>query len=524
MTNLEEALKYYRFGFSVFPLLKGTKDKPIYSWKRYSSIRATEDQIKNWWTKFPDANIAIITGKVSNLFVLDTEKGFDLTSIKIDKTAIVSTARGGRHYYFKYPKDLTIQNIITLWGKDPSKKADIKGEGGYVVAPPSYNKESGDFYTWIESLNNFSEAPIWLLEELKKIQKKKVEYHEIASGVEEGSRNDSASSFVGHILLKSDPEIWESVCWPAVLSWNDKNDPPLNEGELRGVFESIRDREFSRRKGYEEQPDLKNYEGVDKVVSSGEIKKLVDSENIEQSPSYYSLIPTLDAAIDGFKEGQLVVISAPTGQGKTSFCQTLTTNFASKNVRCLWFTYEVPVKEFLEKFTTVPNFYLPSRLKESSLDWLEERIRESILKYDTKIVFIDHLHFLMSMNELMATKNSSLLIGMYMRRLKKLALELGIVIFLISHLRKIKLEQLPEIDDLRDSSFIAQESDIVIIMWRDKQKDSSVPGGYKFTNAAKMFLTKNRRTGKLCFINLYYRDNTFVETLENNLELEEEIK
>jgi len=273
-----------------------------------------------------------------------------------------------------------------------------------------------------------------------------------------------------------------------------------NEKELKELEDIIRENKM-----------LQEYTGEFRVIKKTESLEEIIKHDGEHPETFLTKIPTLDKAIGGFRKGQLVVVSAPTGQGKTSFCQTLTENFYLQGYKCLWFTFEVPLVEFVEKFKDAPEFYVPRRLKESNLEWLDLRMREAITKYGTEIIFIDHLHFLLDFKMLARATNTSTLIGMIMRELKKFALRYNVMIFLVTHLKKTRIEDDPNIDDLRDSSFIAQESDVVMIMWRDKQKDSSAAGGWRYTNKAKLLITKNRRTGKLGYINLVYNENKFSE-------------
>lgn len=73
----EAALKYQGAGFSVIPV---KKDKKPYlkSWKKYQTERASRKQIRQWWQQWPDANPAIVTGKISGVDVVDvdTEAGW----------------------------------------------------------------------------------------------------------------------------------------------------------------------------------------------------------------------------------------------------------------------------------------------------------------------------------------------------------------------------------------------------------------------------------------------------------------
>lgn len=252
---------------------------------------------------------------------------------------------------------------------------------------------------------------------------------------------------------------------------------------------------------------LLNYEGKDEVITSQKALENIAEERKNPPTRFMSSIPTLDSLLDGFREGDLVIISAPTKMGKTTLAQTLTHNFSQKDIPCLWFSYELRQRDFLEKFgEPIPYFLLPKNLIDSSLSWIEKKIIEGIAKYGTKIVFIDHLHFLVDMSAFSQRGNTSLLIGGIMRELKKIALKWNICIFLIAHTTKLRYDQAPELSDIRDSSFIAQESDTTLMMWRLKDKES---GG--FSNEARLVVQANRRNGQTGGMNLIFKDNKFYE-------------
>jgi hypothetical protein len=152
MTMIEAALKYYEKGFSVFPANPNTK-KPLCEWKKYQTERASIEQIHEWFDKSSNG-IAIVTGKISNLFVIDFDrykKGFseEIALALVPDTVIaptVKTIQDGRHMYFCNPDfDVTINAGIV-------PGVDFRGNGGYVLAPPSKNI-SGSQYTWEISLD-----------------------------------------------------------------------------------------------------------------------------------------------------------------------------------------------------------------------------------------------------------------------------------------------------------------------------------------------------------------------------------
>lgn len=150
---LNEALRYADMGLSVIPIIPGQK-KPMIKWQQYQTQRATKEQITDWWTKTPNANIGIVTGDVSDVFVvdIDTEEGQqNLLQYGFETVScpIVLTPRGGQHLYFKNPtKKITIGSGII-------PGTDFRGNGGYVVAPPSVNGNGGG-YVWQKNFDRRS--------------------------------------------------------------------------------------------------------------------------------------------------------------------------------------------------------------------------------------------------------------------------------------------------------------------------------------------------------------------------------
>jgi len=148
--NLSVALKYMDRGYSVIPIIPGQK-KPMIKWTPFQKEKSTRTQIISWWSQKPDANIGIVTGPVSDLFVvdIDSQEGHDnLNQYGFDSiiTPTCHTPRGGQHLYFKFPDDF---NLTIGAGIIPG--TDFRGEGGYVVAPPSQNG-NGRSYSWVKGL------------------------------------------------------------------------------------------------------------------------------------------------------------------------------------------------------------------------------------------------------------------------------------------------------------------------------------------------------------------------------------
>ena len=126
---------------------------------------------------------------------------------------------------------------------------DIRGDGGYVVAPPS-SHPSGNFYEWAFpfGMADLADLPEWVFNKKQQATLPVVkDWPAIAQGVSEGSRNEGAAKFTGKLLHDLSQDLWASAGWDAVLAWNERNNPPLPENELRAVFNSITKSELSSR-------------------------------------------------------------------------------------------------------------------------------------------------------------------------------------------------------------------------------------------------------------------------------------
>ena len=216
--------------------------------------------------------------------------------------------------------------------------------------------------------------------------------------------------------------------------------------------------------------ELISYQGDDKIISSIEMRKLILDEH-RPEVKIMSNMPKLDGLINGFNGGELVVISGKTKNGKTTIARTFTWHFIMQDVLSLWFSYEERPRQFLKKFgNNLPLFYMPKQMKPGVVWWIEKRIIEAKLKYDIRAVFIDHLHYIIDMVKI---KNASIEIGAVLRQLKSIAIRQNIVIFLICHIAKTKKE-IPTHEDTRDSSFIAQECDTFLMIWRKEDNQAGL--------------------------------------------------
>jgi hypothetical protein len=161
---LKAALAYAGRGVPVFPCEPGAK-RPL---TRNGHWDATTDPhaIERWWGRWPSANVGVPTGKKSGIVVLDVDvttggpeslAKLERAGVPVPKTARTRTGGGGIHLYFRYPRETDIRNSAGLLGPG----LDVRGEGGYVVVPPSRTQGS---YEWVDR-SPLAEAS-WLIEHL----------------------------------------------------------------------------------------------------------------------------------------------------------------------------------------------------------------------------------------------------------------------------------------------------------------------------------------------------------------------
>lgn len=209
------------------------------------------------------------------------------------------------------------------------------------------------------------------------------------------------------------------------------------------------------------------YEGKDKVIHSSDILANIK----DPAWSIRTRFRDFDKIVDGFEPGELVTISGKTGAGKTLFCQSITREFYEQRIPTVWFSYEMTARQLLKRFPEMPSFYMPSLLETNNVGWIFDRLIESIAKYDVKAAFFDHLHYLIDMYH---AKQPSLQIGTICRNLKRLAINLDIVIFLMCHVTKVPQNEKATMADLRDSGLIAGESDKVVMVNRRGQDEAVI--------------------------------------------------
>lgn len=145
----QAALCYAKAGYSVIPVKSDDSKKAYIKWKSYQAKKADENEIKAWWSKWPDANIGIVTGVISGLTVIDidSDEGREaIEAITPDSflTPTATTPGGGEHRYCRFEEK--VGNAVRFL-----PGCDVRSEGGYIIAPPSSNGRGE--YKWVDGLH-----------------------------------------------------------------------------------------------------------------------------------------------------------------------------------------------------------------------------------------------------------------------------------------------------------------------------------------------------------------------------------
>lgn len=248
---MDSALEYIKNGFPVFPCCWPTIDGKCGCGKKHPDNNAgkaplmdhglndatiTQTGVKEYWTRWPKANIGLAIPK--GYFVLDVDidkQGYESLGTlqerhgQLTETLMITTGSFGQHHWYKTPR--IIKNTVRL---DGLNGLDIRGEGGYVIAPPSLHKCGRYYVVAIEA--PIIQAPDWLIEVCTKREPVPVNSNP-SNPIPEGSRNDTLARDAGAMRRRG---LSEEAIFAALKIENlERCQPPLLEVEVMNIAKSV---------------------------------------------------------------------------------------------------------------------------------------------------------------------------------------------------------------------------------------------------------------------------------------------
>ena len=289
--NMKEwALHYAEMGLAVFPLVCRDKVPAVVGGCKVATTERTT--IERWWDKNPQYNIGIATGnKSSGLVVIDLDvdknKGIDgydglrdwqNKHGKLPETWQSITGRGGYHYFYK--DAIVHSNRVGLY-----EGVDIRGEGGYIVAPPSVHP-NGNIYEWEQGPEEYEIAQVdnivndFLKGEKQRRDSEHKTNFKVPELIPEGKRVDTIVRLIASLRTKG---LDDDAIKAAVRVENEKRcNPPLKEKELeKAVFPALK-RDWQVNSHYYNNFNAMN-ENDNKYVNEV-LKKLNELNAVERFP------------------------------------------------------------------------------------------------------------------------------------------------------------------------------------------------------------------------------------------------
>lgn len=189
---------------------------------------------------------------------------------------------------------------------------------------------------------------------------------------------------------------------------------------------------------------------------------------------------SLDGLTKGLVGGELTIIAGKTSYGKTTLAINIASRVAKAGTPVLFVTLEMTKVEIASRFMSINGGDTEDYEKVSGitavqvsneLDWksIDGLVQNFINQFDKGLIIIDHLHYFT--RELANVAED---LGRVTKELKKNAEIHDVPIILISHVRKTAKDEAAGIDDLRGSSYIAQDADVVLMVGRDGEDQNKL--------------------------------------------------
>lgn len=477
-TMKQWALAYANKGLAVFPLQSHGK-APL---TQNGCKDATTDkkQIEEWWNKHPNANIGIATGYISaGLLVIDldidedkgingydTLKRWEVVHGKLPDSWQSITGRGGYHLFY-WSLELIYNRVKIMEG------IDIRGEGGYIVAPPSIHP-NGKRYEWEQSPDEFElvEAPDIVLAFLNQKSEEQKSFTSPIT-IPEGERNNILFKMASCLQARG---LDGEAIMAAVSKENERKcQPPLSDKEIKKLVNSALKYESGNFPYYKTVYDKGAFKPV-KPKGNLDIITAKDLQGLD--------IPPLKFIVEKLLPLGLIVLGAPPKSFKSymcldmclSICQGLDfLGFKTKKCSCLYLDLEstrrrpkTRLEQILKGQPAPDNLYIATKAEMLGNGFEDQLRREKTNRPDIEVVVVDVFKRIRPGNTKIKDNYERDYEDYGM--IKALADELNISIVLVTHTTKMKHPDDP-FNELTGSAGVMGSIDVAWIIRKEKRED-----------------------------------------------------
>jgi archaellum biogenesis ATPase FlaH len=546
------AAQFYNFeyGWSCMPIGRltdrGEPKAPFLGAGEIIPLRTNAldgESIAAIWSMYPTAGVAVLTGKLSNVSVIDVDFENKVNGLPVagsplayhgdipTNTLMARSGSGGLHFFFKHSPKADGR-------KELRPHIDLKSEGGYIILPPSKHK-SGREYEWLNDLP-LADFPEHLLENRQPVQASsgvspRSFWDKLVKGLAEGEgggRNNYIASVAG-MCFKNDIPVEDAILY--LIPFGQSCKPAVDIDTIERTVRSTYKTALSKQPAVKDESTI---EVVDLWQAADEVSAEVGNKryslglygspqrplNDPQSVFTVEPDPISDSLGGGMVLGDLGVISGHTGRGKTLLAQVITQSLIVQGEKSLWFEFELMPPEMRERFMTLGvdkgMVFIPRDKETKNLDGSMEFVEAAILKakkdHGIKFVFLDLLDRFRPRNDKekkAVNTNLSSYLGLIAEQLKDLAVKHRVVIILMAHTRKPPAgltKQAPDLHDINNSGGVAQNADWVLMVHRKSLKEigTASDDADALSDITRITLHKNRRTGKYANIEISFKEGT----------------
>jgi len=518
------AVAYAGQGWLVFPLRPRDKrpmanadyDLEADALGGFTLATRVPDVVAGWWRRWPDANIGCRPGP-SGFVVLDLdgpdgEAAAQRLGLLAEPTLEVATGRedGGRHRWYRHPGG-------HVGNASLAPKLDVRADTGYVVLPPSVHP-SGRPYRWLGKLDHVADLPAAAVDLLRQSGAGSRPGLPAARDIPAleaipiGGRNTALAAYAGRLLAKGHPDAEVAELCLALNA--AKCRPPLEAAEVRAIVASV---------GRKEQRKPARVTTTGTVLTTADprhppapmtfsalawrqIEDALARGQVDFSgaPRWFS--DALAARVGPMLPGDLTVVGALTGNGKSSFLMSQMQFAADRGTTTLYLPLEVDPDTLRRQWAAWqlglewvhvarndwdhlpagsrarheaqlvaqaknPHVHFPPdrRVSLSSLaDWM----RRGVTELGAGIVIVDHFH---RMDFGPAGSNFRVVVTETVRAMKDLARDCGVALVIAAQLNQDgdRLDRYlpPTLTRLKESAGIGEEADVVLMLSRRLKQD-----------------------------------------------------